>query len=530
MKTKPKFDDIISPEAIINEIHELNKANDPISHSEILQKLIDQLDTIDFVAIAFPKAVEIRQRISDIESSCNISIIGNDNVLSEEYKELKKKLRAYKLTRNHLLIISIEYIIKVANENQWGLRKTNDNIYVYNGCFWSILDKEVLQKFLGEASEKIGVVKFTARYYQFREQLLKQFVCSEIYPITQRNSDIVLVNLLNGTFEISTLGNKLRQFDSMDFLTYQLPFKYDPNAVAPIFTNYLNKVLPDIERQMVLAEFLGFVFIKNGSKTIKEEKALLLYGTGANGKSVFFEIVNALLGRDNVCSHQLSMITSPKDGESYRAKLSDKLVNYASEINGNLETSIFKQMVSGEPISARMLYGQPFEMVHYAKLIFNCNELPKDVEYTNAYFRRFLIIPFDVTIPEHEQDKKLHIKIIENELSGVFNWVLAGLKRLLAQQRFSNCEAANKALEQYKLESNSIKLFLDESFYKISADDYERIGNLYSEYKSFCINDGMHPFKKINFSKQLQSLGFRLGRESGTGQKIAFLKKDNELF
>ena len=83
----------------------------------------------------------------------------------------------------------------------------------------------------------------------------------------------------------------------------------------------------------------------------------------------------------------------------FRAKLANKLVNYASEINGKLESAIFKQLVSGEPVEARLPYGEPFTLKQYAKLIFNCNELPKDVEHTNAYFRRFLIIPFDVTIP-----------------------------------------------------------------------------------------------------------------------------------
>ncbi len=82
--------------------------------------------------------------------------------------------------------------------------------------------------------------------------------------------------------------------------------------------------------------------------------------------------------------------------------------------------------------------------------------MPKDVEHTNAYFRRFLIIPFDETIPEHEQDKGLSSKIIDHELSGVFNWVLNGLDRLLKQKRFSDCEAAKQAVEQYKNESNSV--------------------------------------------------------------------------
>src|SRR5690606_24227191 len=114
----------------------------------------------------------------------------------------------------------------------------------------------------------------------------------------------------------------------------------------------------DPERQRVLAEYLGFVFIKHGSNALKEEKALILYGTGANGKSVFFEVVNALLGTDNVSSCSLQSLTN--DNGYFRAKLANKLVNYASEINGNLEASIFKQLVSGEPVEARLPYGQPF--------------------------------------------------------------------------------------------------------------------------------------------------------------------------
>ena len=76
-------------------------------------------------------------------------------------------------------------------------------------------------------------------------------------------------------------------------------------------------------------------------------------------------------------------------------------------------------------------------MREYGKLMFNCNELPKEVENTNAFFRRFLIIPFDSVIPESEQDPELAAKIIRDELSGVFNWMLEGLGRLLQQRTFT---------------------------------------------------------------------------------------------
>jgi putative DNA primase/helicase len=469
-------------------------------HAEILHNLIEQFEPLDFELLVYPQVEKLREQLKHEEPG------------SDRAREIQSQLDKLKLNLKHYLVLSIENALLFAEKNHWGLCKNHDFIYLYNGTFWAEIDKETFQKFLGEAAEQMGVAKFSARFYQFREQLFKQFLSTAYLPTPESNKDTVLINLQNGTFEISPQGTKLKPFDSSDFITYQLPFEYNPQAEAPLFKAYLNRVLPDPERQRVLAEYLGFVFIKHGSNALKEEKALILYGTGANGKSVFFEIVSALLGPDNVSSYSLQSLTN--DNGYFRAKLANKLVNYASEINGNMEAAIFKQMVSGEPVEARLPYGQPFILRQYAKLIFNCNELPKDVEHSNAYYRRFLIIPFDVTIPEHEQDKNLHIKIIEKELSGVFNWVLQGLSRLLEQKRFSDCEAAQQAIEQYKIESNSVQMFLNETEYKSSSSNYKLIKNLYPEYKAFCIEDGMTPFKKLNFIKQLRALGFIVDRVS----------------
>jgi putative DNA primase/helicase len=272
-----------------------------------------------------------------------------------------------------------------------------------------------------------------------------------------------------------------------------LPFEYTPEANAPIFAEYLDKVLPESQLQHILAEYLGYVFIQ--PTTLKLEKTLLLYGTGANGKSVFYEIVRRLLGEQNTSEYSLQSLTN--DNGYFRAMIANKLVNYASEINGKLEASIFKQLVSGEPVEARLPYGKPFMLTQYAKLIFNCNELPKDVEYTVAYFRRFLIIPFEVTIPEAEQDKQLAQKIIASELSGVFNWVLQGLKRLLDQKQFTECESVKRAREQYEKESDSVKLFLEEKEYKPHPTSFVALQKLYLEYRTFCQDDGFQAVNSI---------------------------------
>ena len=252
---------------------------------------------------------------------------------------------------------------------------------------------------------------------------------------------------------------------------------------------------------------------------------LILYGTGANGKSVFFEIINALLGFQNVSNYSLQSLTN--ENGYYRAKIANKLVNYASEINGKLETDIFKLIASGEPIEARLPYGEPFILNEYAKLIFNCNELPKDVEHTNAFFRRFLIIGFDVTIPEANQDKQLANNIIQNELSGVFNWILKGLERLLEQKNFSKCEAVENARSNYEIQSDSVKLFIDEFEYRTSTD-YTTIKTLYDQYKVFCLDDGYRPVKKSNFMKRLEHYKIIVKRiDIGN---VAYISTDKDCF
>ncbi len=474
--------DQITPTDIVQEIQSVQQQFDPIPHRDVLQMLIQKVENVNFRELAG---------------------------LQGKRETLKKK---------HFQVIAIENILHLAQRNCWGLCKKHDFIYLYNGAFWSLLSVDELRDFLGKAAEEMGVDKFDCRHYVFRDQLYKQFLSVAHLPEPEWEENRVLVNLINGTFEVTPEGGRLRNFRRGDFLTYQLPFAYDPQAKAPLFEAYLNRVQPDRERQKLLAEYLAYVFTRH----LKLEKTLLLYGSGANGKSVFFEIVNALLGKDNVTSYSLQSLTN--ESGYFRAKLANALVNYASEINGKLETSIFKQLVSGEPVEARLPYGEPFTLTQYARLIFNCNELPKEVEHTDAFFRRFLIVPFEVTIPEEEQDKELSGKIIKNELSGVFNWVLEGLKRLLARKKFSRSEAVEKQLQEYRLQSDSVHLFLEEEGYEKHQYGHDthamKMAFLFGEYRLFCYENNYRPVSKKNFKKRLMNIGYYIPARTSIGHVV----------
>ena len=415
--------------------------------------------------------------------------------------------------RKHVTIVTVEEVIKIAKENSFGIARKNDSFFLYNGQFWQMLDDDDLMDFLSKAAEKMGVDRFDARHYRFQEELFRQFMRSA-HLERPAVEGVTLVNLQNGTLEMNGMP-RIRPHDEADFLTYQLPYEYDPTATAPMFMKYLDEVLPDRSAQGVIAEFLGYVFIK--ISVLKLEKALLLFGSGANGKSVFFDIVRALLGDANLCSYSLSSLTN--ESGYYRADIGHRLLNYASEINSNLEAARFKALVSGEPIEARKPYCQPFILEDYARLCFNVNELPRDIEHTHAFFRRFLIIPFSVTISEERQDKELAQKIIVSELPGIFNWLVEGLQRVLTQRRFSACDAADRELENFRRQSDTVQLFMEESGYRRHPVDIKPLKSLYQDYREFCSEDGYKCVNKKNMSKRLEAIGYTIERR-GVGQVV----------
>ncbi len=450
-----------------------------IKHSEILNEILNYIEEVNF-------REEARA--------------GNDKTL---------KFR-------HFMVICCDKILKAAERAGLGICNSRNNIYLFNGEYWKRACSHSFYSFLGDSALKMGLKETTSKHYYFKEQLMKQMLSIvEMYDENdfedEDDDEKILINLLNGTFEIDGFNLRLRKPEKKDFLIYQLPFKYDETAECPMFDDYLNTVLPDKNNQRILMEYLGYLFVRN--KVLRLEKSLILYGTGANGKSVMFEILNALLGGSiNVSNYSLQNLTN--ENGYYRAMLSNKLVNYASEINGRMDVSIFKQLVSGEPVDARLPYGEPFTLTNYGKLIFNCNQLPTSVENTHAFFRRFLIIPFEVTISEDKQDKQLANKIIKSELSGVLNRVLEGLKRILKQRTFTLSDSSTAILRNYIKESDSVALFIEEEGYEKSEMEIIPFTELYEGYRTYCINNCLNQVSNRMFNRSIRKLDFEIVRRS----------------
>jgi putative DNA primase/helicase len=382
--------------------------------------------------------------------------------------------------------------------------------HLFVGTHWAKVSRSQLRRFLGRAGIRCGINPVEGRYHRFIDDMENQLRSETSVEEPDRAGSPSLMNFTNGTLEVQELEVVFREHRAEDMLTHLLPCEYRPDASCTSWDTFLDRSVPHEESQLNLAEFMGLLFT-----FLNHEKALVLLGDGHNGKSVFFEVVCGVLGTENVTHQSLEGLNS----EYNRAGLAGFLLNYSSEIGRNAKPENFKKMASGEPIDARLPYGKPFILRQYARLAFNCNDLPRDVEHTHAFFRRLLIIPFAERISLEERVPDLAKQILEHETAGVLNWMIGGMTRLTRQGDFTPNPNAEAAVSRYKLESDSVALFLEENHYVPSLDGEHAVqgSRLYGDYRAFCFESGYKSVSRITFGKRLRNLNFdSIHRNNGT--------------
>ncbi|MPM19173.1 hypothetical protein SDC9_65591 [bioreactor metagenome] len=242
---------------------------------------------------------------------------------------------------------------------------------------------------------------------------------------------------------------------------------YDATAECPIFENFLTEVFDDGQTIMFVQEWFGYVL----SGTHKSNALVIGSGKGANGKSTLFDVLSQLVGLQNVSSAPLSNFNNDFGIEP----LIGMKLNLATESDADsFKTGKIKALTAGEPISINRKNKQEVTLVLPTKLVFLVNELPMLNDTSMGFERRLLILPFLQTFTSDKQDKNLPKKL-SFEISGILNWSIIGLKRLIEQNyQFTVSESMQRAKEQYLGVANPVERFVDET---IVADPANVVDN-----------------------------------------------------
>ena len=224
-----------------------------------------------------------------------------------------------------------------------------------------------------------------------------------------------------------------------------------------------------------------------------------MVGGGANGKSVYINILTKVIGKENVSAlepHQFS-------NKFLLGTLKEKLLNVSSEIQtkSKIDASILKQVISGDLVQADIKYKPPFTFRPFAKHIFSMNEIPIITDRTYAMKRRLIILKFNQTFCGQKDDKRLEKKLAK-ELSGILNWALVGLLRVLKNESITESGHMKEDKKSFIRAINPLLIFVEE-YCVLNENAMVGKDNLFMAYKKYCYESGLRHLSKIKFYYQL---------------------------
>lgn len=380
-----------------------------------------------------------------------------------------------------------EYISRNSN-----LIYSKGDFYNYkNGKWTKIEELTVLQRIRNLLHKYYDDIWSTKREKEYIEALKRI-----IHYDGEFNNNKRYINMLNGMYDLEefTLVEHNKDFYS----TIQIPIIYSEGAECPRFKKFLQQSFQDDEESQKLAqEWAGYLL----TAETKAQKALLLYGSGANGKGVFIDLISECIGQDNISSIPLNELHK---GFS-RVCLHNKLANISSEneTNGKSYNTQYFKMITGEDIINAEQKNKPvFSFRNTAKIVVSTNNLPHTKDNSYGYWRRLSILNFCNTVKEEDRDRDLKDKL-KTELQGIFLWAIDGLKRLKDNNyKFTESKKSEEVLNQYQKEINPFIMFFEECIITTVDKNYREDNKvIYNSYKSWARANGMEGQAKISVQK-----------------------------
>lgn len=322
--------------------------------------------------------------------------------------------------------------------------------------------------------------------------------------LTKFDSDPMQLGVVNGVLDLRR--GRLLPVSPDLLVTKRCNTTYDQRATCPQWERFLDDIQPDPDMREFLQRWAGYCL----TGSTQEQKFVFLHGSGANGKSVFVELVAWLLGdyakkipTEMLMQHQ----RSPQAASPDIVSLKGRRFVYANETEEGrkLADARVKDMTGGDTLTGRVPYGKAditFSPTH--KLAIVGNHKPEIGDSSNGMWRRVCLVPFDVTIKENMRDPKL-LEKLKAEGAGILNWALGGLRKW-GQSGLSVPKKIEDATTAYRDEQDIIGEWLSDHCNTgpgLSAKKDE----VYRAYHKWSLENGHHPLAQKRLTRRLGERG-----------------------
>lgn len=300
--------------------------------------------------------------------------------------------------------------------------------------------------------------------------------------------------------------------------TFQIPCEWRGlNYRHPLWDDFVKLVFANEDEALTMSQFIGASVFGLATRF---QRAVLFVGPGGNGKSTFAFVIEALLPPEAICS-----LTPADLAHDYKgAELFGKRLNICAElpIKDILNSDALKSVIPGDKVTRRPIFKDPVTARPTAGHLLLTNELSRSADHTDGFFRKFVIIRApnrikDLVDEVPDYEKRL---ITEDVLPAVLAWAVRGLMTAVAHNGYIIPQTAQEALAEWRKESDTVAIFLDQETTQPGAKDWVRAGDVYQRYATWCEANG-HKYKlnSTNFGLSLQRLGVERKRD-GTGRWI----------
>jgi putative DNA primase/helicase len=341
------------------------------------------------------------------------------------------------------------------------------------------------------------------------------------------DADPWLLNCRNGTLDLRT--GEIKPADPKDYITKCAPADYDPDAECPTWQAF-ERTIAGGDAELVAFKQRAFGYGLTGD--VSEQVFFLHYGTGANGKSTELTAIRDVLGEDYAFHTPTDTLLAGRYGsipnDVARLKGARFVTAVESEAGRRLAEALVKQLTGGDTITARFMRAEWFSFKPTHKIYLAANHKPEIRGTDHAMWRRVRLIPYEVTIPDDEQDKHLGDKL-RAEASGILAWLVRGCLEWQHDKGLTPPQAVLKATESYRNEMDVLGDFIADCCVlwpssKVTAKD------IYDAYLKWADENGeKDKLTKTMFGLRLRERGVkdtRIGHAQSRGYAGIGLKGD----
>jgi len=355
------------------------------------------------------------------------------------------------------------------------------------------LDSILRKRILGRQDYKV---------YCVREIIedLRGLTFQEEYP---KESPPNLIPFKNVIFDIET--RKVIEYSKDYFFINKLAINYNPEGGSECPT--IDRIFHELVAEKDVA-MLYQIIAYSMWRGYPSAKFFILYGIGANGKTRYIDVLEKVLGEENIADVSMTDLQFNRFAPS---ELLGKLLNVSGEMSYQSlnKTEQLKEATGESFLRCERKFREAFKFKNYAKMVFATNQVPLTMDRTHAFYRRVVLVEFPHIFKEGNDADPFIIKNIpEKEFEALGLWALTKLAEMKNNKfAFSNLDSVEKVAQKYEYLSNPVRRFIDN--FTIKEVNSEIPKNIfYDSFIAFAKDRGIRELTTKEVASTMKSMGY----------------------